>query len=267
MPAEAQTTVIQAELNKHAQEVVRHHSALLRILPSRPVTTDELSFDDEHGDKPMKLYDVERPGKLTRCIRTLFARILTPRFVMARERFLQGDPRDHLTDPCRDLAGELDSRFMRCADMLLYEGKEVPETGKVQWWQAGTPPTRDAVTKAIVDTVKLQLFEPMFAVVGKQLAKTVLGFSHADEYDPPPLEFAELGLTWRVIDRDHAISQQAMYLFGKSDELGRTYTMQDVCVTLDFKGPDAEFFIDMITGSTIHNVSHVARIDFAMPEE
>lgn len=249
----------QLDLDAVARKAAHERSALLRVLPSRRITPDDLTQDDE-CDKPHKSFEVETNGR-TRRIRVLFDRIATPLFRMSTEHYCECGPRDLIVDAARDIAGELDSKFAHAADLLVVEpGKPVPETGKVQWLRADDTMNRNSLAQALKDV--RQLFEPKFAVIGRSLAKDMLRFSREEASAALPLEFEAEGIIWYIVDRDRSVPSEAVYFLGPSEQVGRTYTLQDVTICFSQPGEEFGYFIDMVMGSVIFDVSLVARVDF-----
>ena len=252
----------QLDLDKIARDTVYERSALLHILPSQIITSDELTQDDE-CNKPHKSFEVER-NRYTQTIHVLFDRIVTPRFRMSNDHFHKCGQADLMVDAARDTAGELDSKFAHAVDMAtIAPGKTVPETDKIQWLQVDDTLNNDSFAQALKNI--RQLFEPKFMFVGMPLVADMLRLCGEVIPTNLPLEFEIAGLVCRIADRDRSIAPKALYFFGESAQFGRTYTLQDVKVHLSQSADEIEYVIDMVMGSVIFGVSLVARVDFIGP--
>lgn len=253
------TKDMQEVADKRLQQYVHKHSALMRILPAQRITKDDLTASKDRS-APHILVEIEKNGR-KRPVRIFLDTIHTTKHSIDIEDLRAYDDPGKLFDQLgRDMVNELDSRIINVADVLLIGlGKEVPETGKVQWWSVDDAVNRTSITQAVENVVRL--FEPSVIVVGSKFAEDVLSFCCGSVPDELPVEFATLGIIWRVVD-DSLIQDGAMYVFGKHEDLGRAYLLQDATAFVDRKAFNVEYGAKLVTGAAVTDVSLCARVDF-----
>jgi len=251
----------EGQLNDRVRKALYKRSAMLRILPPRYITEADLS-STEGIAKPYVIYEISsKNGLPPRPIRVMFDRIMTPKFTINRDDLRKHNDMNEIIDNLgMSIADELDDKFAHVTNLLMIEpGKEVPETGKVQWLSTNDTMSRNSLTQSVESAVRL--FEPSIAMVGQPLAKRILSFNSAVVPDELPSEFKELGLTWCVVKQER-FAPGALYFYGQHEKLGRTYVLQDAKAYLDVTAFEVSFYADMVVGAVVHDVAYAARVDF-----
>jgi len=285
-------------LRKEAQQAVNDFTRIKmredgfwrKILPPQNLSNDELDRQVD-TDKNVKIVDKEPDSPAAASIpyatlpmnkyirgpryRVMFDRIVTPRFTkdVAELRNWDMDIRQVLSDNAiKDMLAEEDGKAVRSINSLLLGADVViPETGVSQWRTLSGGITRDTVNEALkILPQSTGHLEPATLLVNNVFVKDVQKWGR-DEVGGDLSEeivrngFAErvlLGARWIITIKRDLVPDATMFQFAEPKFLGKFFVLEDTTMYIDKRAYFLEFFAYEEIGSTIGNISAVARVDF-----
>lgn len=242
-------------VNRSIRKRVAAASFMYKILPPEHITVKDLDRQVDTG-KSVKIIDINKAHSPPRC-RVYLDRIITPKVVVDIDDLkLWCDVRQLFLKSGDDMAYALDSHFIAAVSSLLQEaGKEVPETGKVQWRTIRGGINRHAVAYAL-----RTLATPLAVVLVNDHFVDEMTFKR--EIDEETVGYDGAGVVWIVTKKHDLVPDGTMFLFGAPEKLGRHFILEDVTAWFDKRAFKFEYFVYTSTGVTISHVRAVARVDF-----
>jgi hypothetical protein len=194
----------------------------------------------------------------------MFDRIMTPRFTKDIDETNSYDDVRWIFDGLsEELVAEMDSKFIDTVnDLLVGANKEVPETGRVQWIKHDLPIDRDTITEALCAFDGI----PAAVLVNSDFVKHLPTCPDGSGIPEELPESRDGKMRWVVTDKRGIVPDGAMFMFGKPEDLGRSFVLEDVTAHFDRKSYILEFFVHTCMGTTLSDVSQLARVDFKVKE-
>ena len=285
----------QDSIDNYTRSILREEGAFRKIIPMEGIQDDEL--DTQLGtDLPVKIIFKEplSPGALTVPFngspRTFiirgpnypvyFTEIVGPKHMKHVDelRVYPFDIRQVLTDhSIRDVMQEEDRRFFTDTIDAALIGPNVvsPFTNQVQWQQIQGGWTRPNIAEAlkimpsgyanvkpdkvVINSVTVYDFQKWGRdEMGGDLSQDILKDGRAEG---SWLSGDFMQTTWLVTIKKDLVPNGTMYQFATPDYLGKSYSLTDITMYVDRRGPVVEFYPYETIGGALGNIAGCARVD------
>lgn len=278
-------------VNEFTRRKLREQSFTDHILPSLPLTNDEL--DRQLLDpRPIKIVDMEPDSPASVSVplgstpmqfninatryAVYFDRILSPKYYADVDtlRTWHMDIRQVFSDnSIKDMGAELDSKLLGAVDgFLVSEGATLPTSGSVQYKDMGGPITRDSLW----DSLMIMPDTP-FSLEVQTLLLNHITIKHVAKLDR--IEFGGdlaqdvmkrgtavldnlLDKRWVITIKKSLVPTGHMYQFGDPKFIGKHFTLEDTTMYMKREAFMLEFFAYRYCGLTLGHPGALARARF-----
>ena len=279
------------DLNDFVRMYQREEGFHEHIMPVEMLDSSNIERVD-YTDKPVKFVDVE-PGSPAAVAMTYAAgvssryikgnrvaavvqRVVGPKFMKDVDELktYNIDIRQVLSDnSLKDVLAHIDNKHIAMWNVAMggVAGQASPATGVIQWARNQRRIHRDSIVEATKIMGRCpQRAIPKIALINSISARDIQKFGREEMGGDMAQElflngitkFSLLGLDWVVTIKSDIVPENSMFLFAEPKRLGRSYSTQDLTMSVKVEDWMISFFGYKTIGSVTANPGAVVRMDF-----